>query len=328
MTLVTSSIPELLQHWRNPTDSSSLDTSLNTSRDTIIAIGNFDGVHLGHQRVLHHACDIASQQMASQQIVSQLPLLPKTVVVTFDPPAKVLFHGQKYLTDRAEKVALLAGFGFAAVVVIPFTQAYAQTNKQVFVDQLQLLRPSHIIVGEDFRFGHKRQGGLDDLSHVADYLEVVGIYSLEDEAVKSSYIRGLLEAGQLSEAKRFLGRSYSANGRVIEGDKRGRTIGYPTANLRIPPEKALPQGVFAVHVDISQGRYLGMANVGKRPSFDSEPPALEVNLFDVDVDLYDQQITVHFEAYLRAQRAFTGLDDLKNQLAADSEAARAILTKR
>lgn len=311
VTTVTSSIPALLQQWPHLSDS---DT-----RDTIIAIGNFDGVHLGHQRVLHQACEVAQQQPSPQNT--------KTIIITFDPPAKVLFHGQKYLTDRAEKIALLQTFGVDAVVVIPFTQAYAQTDKQVFIDELHALRPSHIIVGEDFRFGHKRQGGLDDLSHVADYLEVVGMYSLEGEAVKSSYIRSLLEVGDVTEAERFLGRSYSARGRVVEGDKRGRTIGYPTANLRIPPEKALPQGVFAVWVDIPQGRTMGMANVGGRPSFDSEPPALEVNLFDVDVDLYGRDISVTFVAHLRAQRTFTGLDDLKKQLAADAKAARAILTK-
>lgn len=310
MTVVTSSIPELLQQWPELANS--------TTRDTILAIGNFDGVHLGHQRVLNHACEVANQQPSSQR---------KTIVITFDPPAKVLFHGQKYLTDRAEKVELLKRFGFAAVVVIPFTHAYAQTDKQMFVDELHTLRPSNIIVGEDFRFGHKRQGGLDDLSHVTEYLEVVGMYSLEQQPVKSSYIRSLLDAGQVREAKRFLGRSYSARGLVIEGDRRGRTIGYPTANLRIPTEKALPRGVFAVYADVPQGRTMGMANVGRRPSFDSEPPALEVNLFDVDVDLYDHEVTVHFEAHLRGQRTFAGLDDLKNQLAADARAARDILTK-
>jgi riboflavin kinase / FMN adenylyltransferase len=334
VTIVTSSIPDLLRQWpdlSNPglSDSGLSDSGLSNpglsdsglsnsdTRNTIIAIGNFDGVHLGHQRVLNHACEVAKQQ----------PQQTKTVVITFDPPAKVLFQGQKYLTDRTEKVELLKRFGFTAVVVIPFTHAYAQTDKQLFVNELQSLHPSHIIVGEDFRFGNKRQGGLDDLSHVTEYLEVVGIYSVDNEAVKSSYIRSLLEAAQVTEAKRFLGRSYSARGLVIEGDRRGRTIGYPTANLRIPPEKALPQGVFAVYAELPQGRTMGMANVGKRPSFDSEPPALEVNLFDIDTDLYGCEITVYFEAYLRGQRAFAGLEDLKNQLATDAKAARDILTK-
>ncbi len=309
--LVTSSIPELLQQWSHLSDSS--------TRDTIIAIGNFDGVHLGHQRVLNHACEVARQQPAPQKT--------KTIVITFDPPAKVLFHGQKYLTDRAEKIALLQTFAVDAIVMIPFTQAYAQTDKQVFIDELHALRPSHIIVGEDFRFGHKRQGGLDDLSHVADYLEVVGMYSLEDETVKSSHIRRLLEDGQVADATRFLGRRYSARGVVIEGDKRGRTLGYPTANLAIPPEKALPQGVFAAWVDIAEGRFMGMVNVGQRPTFKTKPPALEVNLFDVNLDLYGREVVVHFVAFVRSQRAFSGIDTLKAQLVADEDAIRAILTK-
>jgi riboflavin kinase/FMN adenylyltransferase len=281
---------------------------------TAVAIGTFDGVHLGHQRVLAHVAETAQHNSLD------------AVIVTFDPSPKVLFLGQKYLTSRHEKLKRLAGYGFNAIVVIPFTKDYAQTDKQVFVDELAQLNPVHIIVGEDFRFGHKREGTLEDLSHITGHLEVIGMQHLEDEPIKSSHIRRLLEAGDVVTARKFLGYSYQATGTVTEGDKRGRTIGYPTANLNLAPEKALPQGVFSVRVRVPQGVFTGMANVGTRPSFETNPPSLEAHLFDFDDNLYGADMTVSFEHYLRGQKAFSGLDELKAQLAADAEAAKLSLT--
>lgn len=297
-TLVTSSLAELAAARPDP------------AAPTAIAIGNFDGVHLGHQRVLGHVAQTAKQDKLD------------AVIVTFDPPSKVLFLGQKYLTSRHEKLKLLAAYGFSATVVIPFTREYAQTDKQVFIAELAQLKPAHIIVGEDFRFGHKREGRLEDLSHITGHLEVIGMQHLEDEPIKSSHIRKLLEAGDVPAAQKFLGRSYEATATVVEGDKRGRTIGYPTANLNLPPEKALPKGVFAVRVKVPQGMFTGMANVGTRPSFETDPPSLEAHLFNFDDDLYGAEMTVSFEHYLRGQKAFSGLDELKAQLAADAEAAK------
>ena len=183
-------------------------------------------------------------------------------------------------------------------------------------------KPNTIIVGEDFRFGHKRSGGLDDLQHVTERLQVFGLKKLGEEPIKSSHIRTLLQTGEVEEAKRFLGHSYLAIGEVAQGEKRGRSIGFPTANIKLPPEKALPLGVFAVQVETPQGYFNGMANVGPRPSFPEEPPSLEVYLFDFDGDLYEQTLTISFEHFIRKQVKFSGLEEVKAQLARDEKEAR------
>ena len=292
-----------------------LVTSLNELDLTgaAVCIGNFDGVHLGHQMLLSEMRETAQRVDAP------------SIVVTFFPPAKVVFGKGSYLTSREEKVYLLEKFQPDAVVMTEFSLQYAQTPKEVFLDELRRLAPSTIIVGEDFRFGHKRSGGLDDLQHVTERLQVFGLKKLGDDPIKSSRIRNLLQAGEVGEARRFLGYSYLVIGEVIEGEKRGRSIGFPTANIKLPPEKALPLGVFAVRVETSQGSFGGMANVGPRPSFPEEPPSLEVYLFDFEGDLYGQTLTVSFEHFLRSQKKFSGLEEVKARLAKDEEEAKARL---
>jgi riboflavin kinase / FMN adenylyltransferase len=282
-------------------------------KDTIICIGNFDGVHVGHQMLLEHMQTLSRDQHKL------------SIVITFFPPSKVFFQGGDYLNTEAEKLDLLRLYEPSAIVVIPFNEAYTHTPKEDFLAQLTQLEPHTIIVGEDFGFGFKRQGTLNDLSHLPERLEVFGMKRVNGEEVKSTRIRQLLLEGNVEAVKPFLGRSYSAQGVVVEGDKRGRTIGFPTANIQTPKGKALPLGVFAVNVEAAQGKFNGMANVGPRPSFPTEPPSLEVFLFDFDDDLYGQTLTVHFESFIRAQKKFSGLDELKQQLEQDKERAQIIL---
>ena len=315
---------------------------------SVVCIGNFDGVHLGHQLLLGRLQQVAAETGTP------------SVVLTFFPPAKVVFRGKPYLSSAEEKLYLLKPFNPTAVVMTPFSLGYAQTPKDVFLRELHLLsafqpdavvmvpfsrdyaqtpkeqflaevahlNPKHLIVGEDFRFGRERSGGLDDLQHVTERLEVFSLERLGERVIKSSHIRELLRAGEVAEARKFLGYSYLAFGEVVRGDRRGRTIGFPTANIALPPEKALPLGVFAVRVETSRGEFGGMANVGPRPSYPDAPPSLEVYLFDFDGDLYGQTLRVSFEHFLRSQRRFSGLDDLKAQLARDEQAARASLQRR
>lgn len=282
-------------------------------KDTIICIGNFDGVHVGHQMLLEHMQTLSST------------LHKPSLVITFFPPSKLFFSGGDFLSSEAEKLDLLRIYKPDGVVMVPFNEAYTHTPKEDFLAQLTQLEPHTIIVGEDFRFGYKRQGTLNDLSHLPERLEVFGMKRVHGEEVKSTRIRQLLSEGKVEAVKPFLGRSYSAQGVVIEGDKRGRTIGFPTANIQTPKGKALPLGVFAVKVDTEQGKFKGMANVGPRPSFPSEPPSLEVYLFDFEGDLYGQTLTVHFEAFIRAQKKFSGLEELKGQLNLDKEKAKIAL---
>ncbi len=278
----------------------------------VLCIGNFDGVHVGHQMLLRHMQYLAQDTRPG-------------VVISFFPTSKMVFGNGTYLTSLEEKVRLFAPFKPAAVVVIPFSLEYAQTDKRVFLDQLARLTPHTIIVGEDFRFGHKREGTLNDLSFITEKLEVFGMKKEGGEAVKSSRIRALLKEGNVSEANRLLGYAYLATGSVVEGEKRGRTIGFPTANVALPPNKALPLGVFAVTVETHGGTFGGMANVGPRPSFPDTPPSLEVHLFDFSGDLYGESITVSFKHFLRGQRRFAGLEDLKAQLSDDMASAKAYL---
>ena len=284
-------------------------------RGGVLAIGNFDGVHRGHRALLDRMRRWADEEGRP------------SAVVTFFPPAKVLFRGASYLSSRQEKIELLRPFGPDAIAVVPFTHDYARTEKEAFLAELGELRPRAVVVGEDFRFGRHRAGGLDDLQHVPERLEVFGLRLDGDAPISSSRIREHLAAGEIEAANRLLGEPYLAIGTVTAGDRRGRTIGVPTANLELPPEKALPLGVFAVRADTPHGTFGGMANVGPRPSFPDGAPRLEAHLFDFAGDLYDAALQVRFLTRLRGQRRFDGLDDLKAQLDADRAAARRALAQ-
>ena len=281
--------------------------------NAVISIGNFDGVHLGHQMLLEHMTTLANETNSP------------SVIITFFPPSRVLFQNSKFLSSAEEKVDLLSPFEPDAVVTIPFTHDYTQTPKEVFLAQLKNLSPKVIIVGEDFRFGYKREGTLNDLSQISGRLEVFNLKHLGDAPISSSRIRTLLQEGKVDDVKPMLGRSYSARGTVTEGDKRGRSIGFPTANIETAPSKALPLGVFAVRAKTAQGIFKGMANVGPRPSYPDGAPSLEVHLFNFNENLYNQQITTYFEHFIRGQIKFEGLKELKAQLAQDKEASESLL---
>jgi riboflavin kinase / FMN adenylyltransferase len=279
----------------------------------VLSIGNFDGVHLGHRMLLERMRELAD--------ATDRP----AIVLTFFPPAKVVFGHATFLSSAEEKIDLLRAYRPDVIVMIPFSRAYARTDKARFADQLRSLAPHAIIVGEDFRFGHDRAGGLNDLSPIPDRLEAFGLKTLHGEVVKSSHIRDHLSAGRIQRANALLGAPYPVRGGVVRGDARGATIGFPTANVHTDERKALPLGVYAVRTDTPHGRFDGMANVGPRPSFPNEAPSLEVHLFGFSHDLYGSEITTRFYAFLRSQQRFDGLDGLKAQLARDGDAAREAL---
>lgn len=278
--------------------------------DAVISIGNFDGVHWGHRKLLSRMREVAVREGKP------------ALVVTFFPPSKVVFGDQPFLSSAREKLELLSAFSPAAVALVPFSLEYARTDKSVFLGQLSELHPDTIIVGEDFRFGHQRRGTLNDLSLVAGKLEVFGLERVDGEVVKSSAIRKLLAAGEITHATRLLGEPYLLMGAVREGDRRGRTIGFPTANLQVAERKALPQGVFSVAVDTEAGRFGGMANSGARPTFPDSAPACEVHLFDFDGNLYGSELTVRFIDRIRDQQRFASLEELRERLAEDARVAR------
>lgn len=281
----------------------------------VVSIGIFDGVHVGHQTLLREQQRIATERNAP------------AAIVTFFPPARTFFTGVKYLSNKAEKIAALQEFNPASIAVIDFTDAYTETPKEEFVRELASVSPAAIIVGPDFRFGHERSGGLDDLRTVSPELIVQPLVKTGGEVVKSTGIREALAAGDIRTANEFLGRPYTATGRIVEGERRGRTIGFPTANFVVPEQKALPLGVFVVRSEIDGKTTYGIANVGPRPTFPDEAPSLEVYYLDFAGDLYGQDLTVEFLSFLRSQQRFTGLDTLTAQLEHDKLTAKAVITE-
>ncbi|GEM85144.1 MAG: riboflavin biosynthesis protein [Meiothermus sp.] len=278
----------------------------------VVAIGSFDGLHLGHQHLIHQA-----QQEAKNQ---HIPLL----VYTFDPPSKVFMKGEGFLTDLSEKLELLRGLGVEIALIVPFTEAFSKRSKDDFLGDLRSLEAQRIFVGADFRFGQGRAGSLEDLNTVAP-TQILPLLELSGGPVKSSRIRDLLREGEVDEAKLLLGRVYTARGIVQEGDKLGRRLGFPTANIEVAPLKILPMGVFAVRVQTPQGRFGGMANVGYRPTVSGQVLRFEVHLFGFTGDLYGQELSVEFLTKLRGEKKFESLEALKAQLAQDAEAARKVL---
>lgn len=276
----------------------------------VVAVGSFDGVHLGHQYLLRQA-------LAEAKTLKE-PLL----VYTFDPPTKVFTRGEGFLMDLQEKVEALRGVGVELILAVPFNEEFARRPPEAFLEDLRALQASRIYVGEDFRFGRGRAGGPEALERVAP-TRVVPLLSLGGEAVKSSRIRALLKEGKVEEARHLLGRPYGAYGVVVEGDRMGRRLGFPTANLAVHPLKVLPPGVYAVEAEGAFGRYKGVANVGTRPTLGGEERRLEVHLLGFAGELYGEEVRVRFLKRLREERRFPSLEALRAQIAEDVAEARA-----
>jgi riboflavin kinase / FMN adenylyltransferase len=306
----------ILRHYRDvPAD----------GRGTIAALGNFDGVHLGHRALLKEAARLAHEEGAL------------FAVFVFEPYPREFFRPQEEafrLTPFRAKARLLEEVGADVVLVFPFDAELANTSSEAFVLDILVkeLSVKHVVVGEDFRYGHKRAGDATTLAYMGEMegFGVTIIPHLTDASgtkISSSRIRSALLDGHPDEAARLLGHWWSVEADVTEGDKRGRTLGFPTANLKL--EGTLPPafGVYAVRAYIrGLGQpHDGVANYGLRPTFEAPYPLLEVHLFDFVGDLYGQLLRVELISYLRPEQKFSGLEALKAQLVADREAAKAIL---
>jgi riboflavin kinase / FMN adenylyltransferase len=296
---------------------------------SLVAIGNFDGVHRGHQAITGQALELA-------QAASLEPL-----VLTFDPhPSVVLGRGTvPVLTTLERRIELLRRQSPSlSVVVEPFTLPLAQMEPADFVRTLLVegLRAKTVIVGENFRFGRGRSGDFQELSRLGDDLGFRACAAkLERDAeapISSTRVRAALERGALAEAEALLGRPHSLTGLVIPGQGKGRTIGVPTANLSELSEALPPHGVYAVLVDRRtesgfEALAGGVANFGVRPTLGAGP-SFEAHLFDTSLDLYGQELRVHLLSRLREERKFSGLDELRAQIASDMAEARALTATR
>lgn len=293
-------------------------------RNAVVTIGTFDGVHTGHQYIL--------QQLRETAAVCG----GETVIVTFDPhPREVLAPQDKavrLLTTLSEKIALLEAQGIDHLVVAPFTKAFSELSAQAYVEDflISTFQPHSIIIGYDHRFGHNREGGLELLEAEQQKfgfrLIEIPQQIVHDLAVSSTKIRKSLQNGQIRLATELLGYPYFIGGTVIHGDKMGRQLGFPTANIEINnTRKLIPaQGVYAVNVRVSGKTFKGALNIGTRPTFQGSELRIEVYILDFDEEIYGAPIRVEFTDYIRADRKFASVEALVEQMKADVAKARAL----
>ena len=297
-----------------------IDSSLaNILTPTAIALGNFDGIHRGHLEVIRPVLGWENADVYK-------------TVVTFDPHPQQYFTGQQrqLLTPHQERAIILEQLGIQQLILLPFDRDLVKLSPQEFVDRIlvQQLQAKFISVGEDFRFGNQRAGNASDLvtltANVGIPTRIAPLETNSDSRISSSRIRAALLAADLTLTQELLGRYYSIVGTVVNGQEIGRSIGFPTANLKYPPEKFLPrQGVYCVRVDTPTATQLpGVMNIGKRPTVDGVNTTVEVHLLDWEGDLYGQQLTVYLHQFLRSEQKFPDLVALTNQIQADCDTAR------
>ena len=287
-----------------------------------VAIGNFDGVHLGHRALLARARELAAAHDA------------KAIALTFDPhPASVLAAPPPKLCSLERRLELMAAAGLDAVVVEPFTRELASCAPHAFIDDIvvRALRARAIIVGYDFNYGHGRAGTTDALrahgARAGIEVAIVPAVEIDGEPASSTRIRAHLRTGDLDAASRLLGRPWDVDGTVAHGAKRGRAIGIPTANIEPASDLPIPTGIYAVTLAVRGERpRAAVASLGTNPTFvDSDRRVLEVHVLDFDGDLYDREVRTTFVARLRDEARFDSADALVDQIRRDIDAARRVL---
>ncbi|MFC3881119.1 bifunctional riboflavin kinase/FAD synthetase [Algoriphagus namhaensis] len=300
-------------------------TGIPPIKSPVVTSGTFDGVHLGHQKILSRISELAKKENG------------ETVLITFWPhPRLVLYpneHNLRLLSTFEEKAKLLEQFGIDHLVSIPFTKEFSQLSSEQFIQTVLVdkLKTKKLVIGYDHRFGKNREGGFEYLqencSQFGFELEEISRKDVDDIGVSSTKIRNALELGDVASATRYLGRKYELNGLVIKGEQIGRSIGFPTANVHIPNDyKLIPKdGVYAIDVNVDGQMHQAMMNIGVRPTVNGSKKTVEAHLFDFDGNLYDKQVTLYLKEYLREEKKFANLDELKAQLRIDQAEARTIL---
>ena len=289
-----------------------------------VTIGNFDGLHLGHQAMLARLQDVARAR--------GLP----SCVLSFEPHPREFFAPEQAparLSSLREKAEILRRFGIDRLHVFRFDRAFSALSAEAFIEQVlgRTLQARYVLVGDDFRYGARRTGDFALLKTAGETLgfdaEFLPTVEVAGERASSTAVRQALAAGDLAHAARLLGRAYSISGRVVHGDKLGRDIGFPTANIALAPGTALAHGIYAVRVHGDGSPYAGAAYLGTRPTFDDGAPVLEVFLFDFHGDLYGREIEVEFIDFIRPDRRFDGAESLRTQMEQDCDRAREILAR-
>ncbi|MBD0380309.1 bifunctional riboflavin kinase/FAD synthetase [Paenibacillus sedimenti] len=289
----------------------------------VVAIGDFDGVHLGHREVIGRAIQTAERL--------RLP----AAIMTFHPHPRAVMGQDKYtelLTPMKKKMELFASLGVNHVYIVTFDASLMRLSPEQFVDQvLHRLGVDSVICGFDFTFGYQGKGTPDslcELSHGKFSVEVVRPFHMDGEKVSSTLIRESLQHGDIETVTRLLGRPYSMSGIVVDGAKRGRTFGFPTANIQLDEPYVVPvNGVYAIKASVNGVSYKGVMNIGVKPTVATGElkQSLEAHLFDFSDQIYGEHITVDLIAYLRAEQKFASIDELIAQIKQDAETAKARL---
>lgn len=295
---------------------------------TVVTIGTFDGVHIGHQKIIKRIKELASQVNG------------ETVIFTFYPHPRVVLHPDdndlKLINTLEEKLELLEKAGIDNIIIQPFTKEFSRLSATEFVRDVLVnkLGTSILVIGYNHQFGRNREGNLEQLKELAPVynfqVEEISRLDIESIAVSSTKIREALMEGDITSANSYLGSPFSITGEVIKGDQLGRTIGYPTANIRLKdPNKITPAaGVYAVEVIVGGVHKKGMLNIGNRPTFSGRDSRIEVHIFDFNEDIYGKELKIIFIERMRDEKKFEDIDSLKKQLNSDKEKALTLLEKK
>lgn len=294
---------------------------------SVATIGTFDGLHIGHQKIIKLLMEKSKQ------------LNLKSVVITFYPHPRVVLGDRndiKLLTPIEEKVKLFENFGIDFLLVVPFSKEFAKKTYQEFLNEIVIdkVKAKFLIIGYDHKFGKNREG---DITKLKEYLKekdldmmIVGPEKIEENAASSTKIREALKSNNLDFANKMLGHYYFIEGVVVEGAKRGRTIGYPTANLKPSENNKLvpPNGVYFVRIKYDQKQYFGVANIGLRPTFNNvKEPITEVYIFDFNKDIYGENICIEFIKKIRDEVKFNSIEELEIQIKKDVEYSKSLISK-
>lgn len=293
--------------------------------NAIVTTGTFDGVHLGHQAILKRMIEDAREVEG------------ETVVITFHPHPRIVLHidssNLKFISTQKRKIERLEAIGIDNLIIIEFTKAFSRTSSETFIKNyiVDPIKPYKLVVGYDHHFGKNRIGDfklLYDLGQKFDFkVERIPAQDVENIAVSSTKIRKALELGDVAKANKLLGYPYSICGRVVRGNQVGRRMGFPTANIETPSQYKLitARGVYACKVKHNGSIYDGMGNIGYRPTVADGELTIEVNIFDFNEEIYEQEITILFIDRIRDEQKFNGLNELKAQLEQDREKVKTIL---
>ena len=297
-------------------------------KDAVVTIGTFDGVHIGHRKIISRLTEVAKE------------INGESVILTFFPHPRMIINPEdinlKLITTIDEKAQLLEQLGVDHLIISPFTRDFSNLTAETYIRQILVdkIGTSKIVIGYDHHFGKDREGNLQQLQKFApEYayeVEEIPEQDIHDVAVSSTQIRKALIRGDVQTANDFLGYPFSLFGQVIKGDQLGRTLGFPTANLLVEESyKLIPgDGIYAVHVQVKgdSNFFKGMAYIGNRPTINGMSRNIEVNIFDFDKDIYRQYITIEFIHFIRGDMRFDNLEALTSQISNDKQSALSLLS--